>query len=112
VTEPPERRPQAPPHGPGETPEQTTLSWERTALTLLAVSAAVTRKTWSELGVVALVPLALFVLVALWVLGEGWRRYDDDRSSLRYRPIGGPTLTLAMATGAAAVVELVALVLR
>ena len=51
-------------------------------------------------------------MVAIWVLAEGWRRYDDDRASPRYRSIGGPTLALAAATAAAAGVEIVFLVGR
>ena len=104
--------PRPPRHGPAETREQTTLAWERTALLLLAVSAAIIRHTWSTLGLAAFVPAVLFALVAQWVLAEGWRRYDDDRTSPRYRSIGGPTLALAAAAAVAAALELVDLMLR
>ncbi|WP_122816148.1 DUF202 domain-containing protein [Nocardioides pantholopis] len=92
--------------------ERTTLAWERTALTLLAVGVGTARHTWSELGAAALVLLVPIVLLTLWVLGEGWRRYDDDRASRVYRPIGGPTFVLAGTTALLAGLEAAHLLTR
>ncbi|MBC9734088.1 hypothetical protein [Nocardioides marmotae] len=52
------------------------------------------------------------VLLSVWVVAEGWRRYDDDRDSRVYRPIGGPTFVLVLAAAAAAVTQVVALAVR
>lgn len=75
--------------------ERTTLAWERTAMTLVAVIAGTAAHTWSLLGPVALLPLIPLTLLSVWVLVEGWRRYDDDRYYAVYRAIGGPTFALA-----------------
>ncbi|QKE00629.1 hypothetical protein [Nocardioides marmotae] len=52
------------------------------------------------------------MLLSVWVVAEGWRRYDDDRDSRVYRPIGGPTFVLVLAAAAAAVTQVVALAVR
>ena len=92
---------------------KTTLAWERTAMALLVVAVATARHTWSLLGGAALVPVAGLTIIVLWVLAEGWRRYDDDRRDRRhYRAIGGPTFVLAATTALVAATELVHLIAR
>lgn len=92
--------------------ERTTLSWERTALSLFAVLAAVAKHTWSSLGLAALLPLVPLALLSIWVLIEGWRRYDDDRYYRVYRAIGGPTFAMALTTALAAGLEMAHLFAR
>ncbi|WP_193605146.1 DUF202 domain-containing protein [Nocardioides dongkuii] len=87
--------------------ERTTLAWERTALTLFAVVAATAKHTWSVLGPTALLPLVPLALLSVWVVVEGWRRYDDDRYYRVYRAIGGPTFALALTVALAAGLEVV-----
>ncbi|MCD9197105.1 DUF202 domain-containing protein [Aeromicrobium wangtongii] len=92
--------------------ERTTLAWERTALSLFALLAATVKHTSSLLGPAALLLLAPVALLSVWVLVEGWRRYDDDRYYRVYRAIGGPTFVLAFTIALAAVVEMAHLLTR
>ncbi|AWB92174.1 hypothetical protein [Aeromicrobium chenweiae] len=67
--------------------------------------AATAKHTWSVLGPAALLPLIPLGLLSVWVVIEGWRRYDDDQYYRVYRAIGGPTFVLALTTALAAVLE-------
>ena len=92
------------PHDPGGTEGRDLLTWQRTTLALVTLGAASARHTWSGVGIYALVPLGLMLLVAAWVLAEGWRRYDEDREGVETTP-GGPTFALAASVALAAGTE-------
>lgn len=102
---PGERPPGVPdPLDPGGSEKRDLMSWQRTTMLLVAVGAASARHSWSSAGVYALLPLGLSLLVAAWVLGEGWRRYDEDREGIESTP-GGPTFVLAFSVALVAAVE-------
>lgn len=70
--------------------ERTALAWQRTALSLVGGSAIVARLSWSELGLVALVPVLVTVVLALWVfLESNWRYAHDAGTRPRGRSRGG-----------------------
>ncbi len=100
------------PDPPVPSDERTTLAWERTALAVFGVVAAIAKHTWAEFGPAALVPIAPLALVSTWVVVEGWRRYDDDRYYRVYRAIGGPTFVLAGTIALAAGLEVAHLLVR
>ena len=95
----------APDSDPGVQNERTALSWQRTALSLLAGAAAVSRLTTHQLGTVALVPVLTALPLTLLVFFEGRGRYQHDariRSRAVPRDGRGPAfLTLAMTIMAA-----------
>ncbi|MFC6288199.1 DUF202 domain-containing protein [Nocardioides sp. GCM10027113] len=88
-------------HDVGAPRARTTLAWQRTALALLAGSAALTRLTVDRLGWVALAAVAVAGPLAVWVFLES-RRRSEDRS-------GRSPFALAVATVVLAGVELAAL---
>jgi len=92
--------------------ERTTLSWERTALSLFTLLAALVKHTWTAFGYAALLPLVPMAVVSVWVVIEGWRRYDDDQYFRVYRAIGGPTAVLASTVALAGVLEMIHLLTR
>ncbi len=103
---PDERPPGVPdPSDPGGSENRDLMGWQRTTMALVAVGAASARHSWSTAGVYALLPLGLMLLVAAWVLAEGWRRYDEDREGIETTP-GGPTFVLAATVALTAAVEL------
>ncbi|MRJ77620.1 hypothetical protein GEV29_13830 [Aeromicrobium sp. SMF47] len=83
------------------------MAWARAALALFALVAALAKHTWSVLGPTALLPLVPLALLTVWVVAEGWRRYDDDRSYRVYRAIGGPAFIVLGPTALAATLELI-----
>lgn len=85
---------------PGISNERTALAWQRTALSLIAGSAIVTRLTWSTLGLWALAILSAVTLLSLWVFVEGTGRYSHD-AGIRARPRSrGGRAPLVLASGA------------
>ena len=91
--------------------ERTALAWQRTALSLMAGAAILTRLTWDRLGPPALAILVVTLGLSAWVFAESRGRYRDA-IGLRPRKTrrGGraPTL-LGVAVVLIALVELVAL---
>ena len=66
--------PAGPTAAPTAVPERTVLSWQRTALALVAGAAVLSRVTADELGTASLLGLALTMPLALGVLVAGSRR--------------------------------------
>ena len=96
---------------PGLGNERTALAWQRTALSLLAGSAILARLTFDRLGPVALLSVAVAGPVGLWLFLESRGRYRHD-AGVRRRPRsrgGRAPLALAVATVAAGLTELTAL---
>lgn len=93
--------------------ERTALAWQRTALSLMAAAAILTRLTWDRLGAIALVVLAATLALGGWVFLESRGRYRDAiglRPRRTRRGGRAPTL-LGVAVVLIAVAELVALLL-
>lgn len=61
---------------PGVQNERTALAWQRTALSLMAGSVALTRLTFDRLGLVSLASVVVTVPLCLWVLSHSRRRYQ------------------------------------
>ena len=90
---------------------RTELAWQRTALSLVAGSAVITRLTFARLGTVALAALLVALPLSGWVLLESRLRYRRDPGARRPRSRGGvPAAALALGTVIVAAVELAALV--
>lgn len=62
----------------GASNERTALSWQRTALSLVAGAAAMVRLTAADLGVAAALPLGVAILLSGWVFLESGGRYRHD----------------------------------
>ena len=94
----------------GASNERTALSWQRTALSLVAGSAAMARLTWAGLGVTAAVLLGLAFLLAGWVFVESSIRYRHDAGtrSRGHSRGGRAALALTMTIVLMALTELVA----
>ncbi len=96
---------------PGIGNERTALAWQRTALSLIAGSAVLTRLTFDRLGLLALVSVGVAAPLGLWLFLESRGRYEHD-AGLSRRPLrrgGRAPLALALATSAVALTELAAL---
>jgi uncharacterized membrane protein YidH (DUF202 family) len=95
----------------GTATERTELAWQRTALSLVAGSAVITRLTFARLGTVALTALLVALPLSGWVLLESRLRYRRDAGGRRRaRSRGGvPAAALALGTVTVAAVELAAL---
>jgi hypothetical protein len=91
--------------------ERTALAWQRTALSLLAGSAAVCRLTIDRLGPLALMCVVVAAPAAGWVFLESRGRYRHDAEiQARERPRGGRApAALALVTTTIALTELAAL---
>ena len=96
---------------PGVGNERTALAWQRTALSLVAASAILTRLTFDRLGAVALTSVLLAAPLGLWIFLESRGRYEHDAGiSRRARSRGGRApLTLTIATVIVGLTELLAL---
>lgn len=95
----------------GRANERTALAWQRTALALMAGAAILARLTFDDVGVAALTPLAIALLLSLWVFLESRRRYADH-AGIRERsgPRSGRAVTaLTVATALVALTELAVL---
>jgi uncharacterized membrane protein YidH (DUF202 family) len=92
--------------------ERTELAWQRTALSLVAGSAIITRLTFDRLGTIAFVALLAALPLSLWVLVDSRLRYRRDQQPGRpVGPRGGfSAAALALGTVAVTLVELAALV--
>jgi uncharacterized protein DUF202 len=92
--------------------ERTALAWQRTALSLLAGSAAVCRLTIDRLGPLALMCVVVAAPAAGWVFLESRGRYRHDAEiKARERPRGGRApAALAPVTATIALTELAALI--
>jgi uncharacterized membrane protein YidH (DUF202 family) len=88
------------PSPPGLQNERTALSWQRTALAVLAGSAVITRLTLNRLGPFALLSVVVAAPVCVWILIESRRRYEHDAGpQARARSRGGrahAALTIAI----------------
>jgi putative membrane protein len=91
---------------PGLQRERTALAWHRTALSLLAAAAGISRLTYPRLGAYALLCLGLVLPLVLLVL---WQRRQLGPGG---RGAGGAALSLTVITVILATTELVALLLR
>jgi uncharacterized membrane protein YidH (DUF202 family) len=97
----------------GRANERTALAWQRTALSLAAASALLSRLTFERAGWVALLS-AVALPLSLSVLLESRLRYSHDaviRTHRRPRDGRAPA-ALALATVALAASELAALLVR
>lgn len=97
----------------GDQNERTALAWQRTALSLMAGSAVLSRLTYDRLGLFSLLSLVLALPLCLWVFVESRARYRHDAGiRLRPRSRGGraPTV-LATAIVSMALTELAAIIL-
>lgn len=85
--------------------ERTALAWQRTALSLLAGAAVLSRLTFDRLGPVGLLSVGVALPLTLWVFVESRGRYRDTAEiRLRSRPRGGraaAALTLVLVIMAA-----------
>lgn len=99
---------------PGVGNERTALAWQRTALSLVAGSAILTRLTIDRLGLFALASVIAAVPLGLWVFLESRGRYAHDAGvRLRLRPRSGrAAAALAFCTVVLALTELAALISR
>ncbi len=97
----------------GRANERSALAWQRTALSMMAASALVTRLTFERLGWVSLLS-AMALPLSAWVMLESRLRYSHDAGiRLRRRSRDGRApAALALATAAMAATELVALLVR
>lgn len=94
--------------------ERTALAWQRTALALMAGAAILARLTFDDAGAAALTPLAVALLLGLWVFAESRGRYADQAGiRQRHGPRSGRAVTaLAVATVLVALTELGVLLSR
>jgi uncharacterized membrane protein YidH (DUF202 family) len=90
--------------------ERTELAWQRTALSLIAGAAIISRLTVERIGPVAWLALGVVLPLSAWVLVESRGRYVNDVGPrFRGRPRGGRApAAVALATVTLAVVELLA----
>ena len=95
----------------GRANERTALAWQRTALSLVAGSALLSRLTFDRLGLFALSGVAVALPMSVWIFLEGrWRYGHDAGVRSRRRPRDGIAPTAIMvATVAIAMTELAAL---
>jgi uncharacterized membrane protein YidH (DUF202 family) len=93
--------------------ERTALAWQRTALSLAAASAVLSRLAFERLSWAALLS-AVALPLSLWVLLESRLRYSHDAGGLLRKRCrdGRAPAALTMATVAVAVTELAALLVR
>lgn len=94
---------------PGLQNERTALSWHRTALSLLAAAAAITKLTYSELGGWSFVCLSVTVPLVVWVFRESRARYLHS-AELRRRATGRDGTAAISLTIVAVVIGLTALI--
>lgn len=101
---------------PGLVNERTALSWQRTALSLVAAAAAMARLTVGRLGGAAVVTMAGAVVLTLWILVESAGRYrirrpvgPDSAAPSPPAPGGRAPTVLAAVTALIALTELAAL---
>ena len=92
-------------------PERTTLAWQRTALSLLAGAAVLTRLTADQLGPFSLAGLAVVGPLALWVVGVGAGRLPQGSGATRQSRDGRPAAGLCVGVAVLAVLELVSVAL-
>ncbi|HET6628068.1 MAG TPA: DUF202 domain-containing protein [Nocardioidaceae bacterium] len=104
--------------------ERTALAWQRTALSLMAGSALLSRLTFDRLGPFSFVSVLVGMPLGLWVFVESRRRYRDKaalragRAMTEQRPSGpvrsrehwAPAM-LSVAVAVAAATELAALLI-
>lgn len=60
---------------PGNQNERTALAWQRTALSLMAGSVALSRLTFDRLGALSLLSVVVAVPLSLWIFLESRGRY-------------------------------------
>ena len=96
---------------PGEGNERTALAWQRTALSLVAGSAMLSRVTLHQLGAVALLCFGVVAPLGLLVFWESGERYRHDTGFSPRRPARGgrAPAAIAVATLVMGVTELAAL---
>ncbi len=99
---------------PGVQNERTALAWQRTALSLIAGSAALTRLTFDRLGFVSLVSVVVTVPLCAWVLTHSRNRYQRRVSTAAHQSgghggIASAALTLSVVV--MALTELAALLI-
>lgn len=87
--------------------ERTNLGWQRTGLSVLAVTALVGRYRIGSDGAWGLVPLAIVVPVVVWLFVVGTLRHDDGGYDRELRRDARVPLALTLVVCALAVGELV-----
>jgi uncharacterized membrane protein YidH (DUF202 family) len=94
--------------------ERTALAWSRTALSLLAAAAAITRVTYSAFGMYSVLCIVLNIPLAAWVLWVSQARYRH-KAGLRQRRVGrggAAAFSLTVMTVTVGLTQFVALVVR
>lgn len=94
--------------------ERTALAWQRTALTLVAGSAVVSRLTFERLGSAAMASFGVAAILGISIFAESRRRYRRraptwERSEFAS---GRSALAVMLATAAIGLTELAALIVR
>ena len=80
----------------GRAPERSALAWQRTATSVLASAAALTRVTWTTLGGYAVLALGCAALLAALVLLDGRVRYRARSTTARRGGRTSAALTLSV----------------
>jgi uncharacterized membrane protein YidH (DUF202 family) len=95
----------------GVSGERTALAWQRTSLSLVALSAATARLAWSTLGVGVVVPAVATGALGAWVFAVSGRYTvgDADHDAVEQMPNGRLALAVALAAVVLATSEFVAL---
>jgi uncharacterized membrane protein YidH (DUF202 family) len=95
---------------PGVGNERTALAWQRTALSVVAGAAILSRLTYDRVGVAALLSVLVAAPLGLWVFFESHRRYAHGGTDRRRYVRGGRApMALTVATMVVGMSELVAL---
>ena len=95
---------------PGLQPERTALAWQRSALALAAATIVIGRLTFSAVGLIALIVVALGVVHAGVVFATAQRHYRlrTGEPQVSTWPIGVHAALLSAQVGALGVLEMVA----
>jgi uncharacterized membrane protein YidH (DUF202 family) len=98
------------PRDPGLQPERTALAWQRSALALAAATIVIGRLTFSAVGVLALLVVALGVAHAAVVFATAQRHYRVRTGDTQARmwPTGVHAALLSAQVGALGILEMLA----
>ena len=98
------------PRDPGLQPERTALAWQRSALALAAATIVVGRLTFSAVGLVALLVVALGVAHAAVIFATARRHYRVQTGDARTRmwPTGVHAALLSAQVAALGLLEMLA----
>ena len=99
------------PRDPGLQPERTALAWQRSALALAAATIVIGRLTFSAVGLIALIVVALGVVHAGVVFATAQRHYRlrTGEAQVSPWPIGVHAALLSAQVAALGMLEMLAL---